>query len=248
MSKIANGKAFFSILLAIVIIIVASILIKAVKARTITVRPDKYYTWGVPGDQIEIVPGQIITDVTFTLQGITHQTDDPSSSIEFYLVDNPPAEAGGQWVSNIGDITGDDIPGPPSPPRRREATVEIPGPGFQLIFTYQDNIIGKENVSFKLNEIDNPDSWAWDIFDKPFNFTLSGGDPNIVTFSSSTLEFIDYAGNSTPVGILIDPGGNGYFTIDGIEMKIKIETYEGAYTIQEQVIVVDFGNRAPVIL
>lgn len=246
MSKNTKGITFMGLLMVIAVIILIAILFMGEEAKArVRVRPNNYYTYGIANDLIEIAPGKIITEVTFNIQGISHQTDDSSAALEFYLVDNPPIYE--PWISNVGDITGDDAP-QPSPPIRRGATVSIGSRWMpSLLFTYQDNTAGYENVSFKLSDVDIPDSWVWDIFDKPFNFILSGGDPNTIVFSSTLLEFIDYAGTGDAVGLLIDPKGTGYFQIERMEVIIKIETFEGDYSKKEQTIVFDFGNRAPVI-
>ena len=245
MSRTAKGRMLLGLMSALIVAIIAGAIVMQAEGNTV-VKPDMYYTWGLDNKRISIDVGQIITDVTFTLKGVTHQTDDVTANIEFYLLHNPPCYKpnGQEWVSNIGDLTGDDSP-QPSRPVRRGGTVSINSWMPTLIYTYHDNHPGKEDVSFKLSEHNEPDSWVWKIFKSPFDFTLSNS--STVSFTSSVLEFIDYAGTGDSVGILVDPGGAGNFQWDGVEVKIKIETFEGTYVKKEQIVVVDFGNRAPVI-
>ncbi len=264
MSKRAKGITFIGLLIVLSMMVVITIVwVQISKARTVVVNPNRYYTWGLKGDALNIEPGEIITEVTFTLLGVTHQTDDPIAQLEIFLVDAPPAGSKGEtqkWISNMGDIIGHDASHSPSPPRKiisgRTMTTEIRKEWEpQVLLNYQDTHIGKEDVVFKLSEINDPESWVWNIFDSPFNFTLASVDPNnapVVSFSSGLLEFIDYAGNSTPVGILVDPNGGRNFRIDGIKMKIKVESFNGDYIMKEQTIVVEAGdyraNKAPVLL
>ena len=253
MSRKAKGRVVMGLLLCVVAVLAIVTVVKIVKARSIIVKTDQYYTWGIPVNSIDIVPGQIITEITFTLQGITSKDDNSSDKLDIYLVDNPPTETNNGWVSNKGDITGEDVGNRiVSRSRRIGGSVTMTDRyAFSppIIYSYTDSTPGKETVTFKLSTVDREDSWAWDVFKKPFNLTLSGGDPNVVAFSSSVLEFIDYAGTGTAVGILIDPEGDNYFEIDGIIMTLQIENYEGTYEKKIQAFPVDFGeNKPPVLL
>jgi len=241
MSKTTKKITIIGLLISIVSIIFVAVLFKGHPGiEAVTVRPDNYYTWGWSNDELDIVEGQIITEVTFNLQGISHQTDNPDAILEFYLIDNPPDENGQQWVSNMGNTgIGDST----NVPRRSSPPWEP-----SLLFTYQDNTPGYENVSFKLSDTDILDHWIWDVYKRPLNLTLSGGDPNTVTFTSTLLEFIDYAGTGNAVGLLIDPGGEGYFQIGNMEMIVTIETFAGTYVKTVQTVIINFGNKAPVIL
>ncbi len=255
MSKRTKGITFLGLLIIVVIIVIGGILVKNVGGRTL--REDRYYVWGFDGDLLTISPGQIITEVTFTFKGITHQDENSSAKLEFFLVDNPNLSQGVQksFITNIGDIIGDDATNGPNPasPKRRGVTIAKSTGWGPPILSYQDNTSGKEDVILRLSNVDNPESWVWDVFDKPFNFALSTVDPNTsdtVSFTSGLLEFIDYMGNGTGAGILIDPAGNGYFEIDDIIMEITINNFEGEPTTITQTISVDFAadNRPPYIL
>ncbi len=257
MGKRLKGKIVWSLLfvIVIVIVIVGTILVNNVGGRTL--RKNRYYVWGFNSNLLNISPGQIITEVKFIFKGLTHQNDNSSAKLEIFLVNNPNLSQGVQksFITNIGDIIGDDaINGPnPAPPKRKGITlVKSTGWGSPIL-SYQDNTPGKEDVILRLSNVNNPESWVWDVFDQPFNFALSTADPNIpdiVSFTSGLLEFIDYMGNGTGAGILIDPAGNGYFEIDDIIMEITIKNFEGEPATITQTISVDFAvdNRPPYIL
>jgi len=211
----------------------------------VVIESDRYYTWGVFNDYLNIIPGQIITEVTVYLDGITNLAEDSNSILEFFLVDNPPSKMSQEWVSNIGDIIGDDATNGVMEPRAVGPTIRVTKFEPTLIFLYRDNKIGKENVSFKLSDINNANSPMWKVFKYPFVFTLANS--KTVTYSSALLDFIDFSGTSTSVGILIDHGGDNSFKVDGMKIKIKIENYQDEYNFIEQIIVADFGNQPPVI-
>jgi len=254
-----KGKITFSLLFIIVLTIVTMFLVKELKGSP--VRSDKYYVWGFSEELFNIEPGQIPTEVTFTFKGLTHHLDNSSAKLEIFLVDNPNLSKGtkNSFVINEGDITGSDAPLSSPPIKRIQGDVTITNKarddGYNdgkwhplLFFNYHDNHPGKEDITVKLSEIDDTDSWVWDIFDKPFNFTLS--DTTTISYTAGLLEFIDYLGNGTGVGILIDPAGNSYFEIDDIIMEVKIETYEGEYAVIRKTIFADMidDNNAPMIL
>lgn len=252
MKKRIKGKIVWS-LLFVVVLIIGAISINNVKGRTL--RNNRYYVWGFSSDLLNISPGQIITEVKFTFKGLTHQDENSSAKLEFFLVDNPNLSQGVQksFVTNIGDIIGDDSTNGSTARKKRGNTIAINTGWGPPMLTYQDTHTGKEDVILRLSNVDNPESWVWDIFDKPFNFALSTSAPNIpitTSFSSGLLEFIDYMGNSTGAGILIDPAGNGYFKIDDIIMEITIKNFEGNPATITQIISTDFiaENKAPYIL
>jgi hypothetical protein len=87
---------------------------------------------------------------------------------------------------------------------------------------------------------------VWDVFGYPFTFQLA--DSSVVSYSSSLLELIDYAGNSTPFGIGLDPEGSNY-TFDGITLELTIESFDGAprRTTQSFSVEVAGSDPTPVI-
>jgi len=86
---------------------------------------------------------------------------------------------------------------------------------------------------------------VWDIFDYPFNFQLA--DSSDVSYSSSLLELIDYAGNSTPFGIGFDPNIADDFSFRGISLQLTVNSFEGEP--DQSLLTFSYGdiNRAPVL-
>ncbi|MCD6394425.1 MAG: hypothetical protein J7M40_13060 [Planctomycetes bacterium] len=146
-----------------------------------TMSSDRYYTWGISGDDLDIPEGSIITEAVLTIQGITNW----DNNLHMHIVDNPPLD----FVANIDNDSGDffqDFGG--------------------LLSGYSYDLVDGDLV-ITFSQINDENSWVWDIFDNPFNFQT---DFTVVPYSSSLLELIDYAGNSTPFGIGFDPDGNSY--------------------------------------
>jgi hypothetical protein len=161
-----------------------------------TMSSDRYYTWGISGDDLNIPEGSIITEAVLTIQGITNW----DNNLHIHIVDNPPLD----FVANVDDGSGDffqDFDG--------------------LLSGYSYDLVDGDLV-ITFSQINDPDSWVWDIFD-PFNFQTDYSD---VSYTSSLLELIDYAGNSTPFGIGLDPDGNSY-NFQAMTLDLTLESYEG---------------------
>jgi len=170
----------------------------------IHLRRFKYYTCAINQNDINIPDGSIITDARLTLYALTSLSDNPAPILRVYLLDNPPLS----FHENL------------SLPNRDHLAPH----GCPMKPDYLDRIPGHETLVYRLGAIDNADSWAWRIYPRPLSVRLS--DARMVPFSSSLLELIDYAGNSTPLGIGLSPV-NGDFTLRGMSLTLTIEAYEG---------------------
>ena len=209
---------------------------------------NKYYTYGINDDYIDkyIEPGEILTNVKVIFVNITNVAENPDDTLHIYLCDNPP-------LGMISNIDGDPnnsffgySPGSNRPLRDGLTTSSILQLFSPLTPAYKDTTPGTENLVYNLIDIDDPNSWAWDVFQKPFIFQTSSSAPNnTVTFSSMVLEFIDYAGNSTPVGFGFDPTGTNGFTFDEIIVELTIERYEGTY--EKRIVPIRF-TKPPMII
>lgn len=141
---------------------------------------NQYYTWGISGDQLAIPDGSVITEAELTIHGLTSTDENTNDTLAVFVLDNPPLG----FVSNVAAAGVD----------------HFEGHGFRLVPDYHDSDdSGTEDLTYCFSTINDPNSWAWDIFKHPFKFELA--DSTSVDFTSSLLELIDYAGNSTPFGI-----------------------------------------------
>ena len=207
---------------------------------------DKYYTWGITSEKIStyISEGEIFTEVKLIFKNITNIKDDPNDVLYVHLVDEPP----------IGTISNTDID-PNSnffEPKessiesiRREIAIAKNKGGFSkaLYPPYKDTKVGTEDLVYILSQIDDPNSWTWRVFEKPFNFQV---DPNnTVEFSSSLLEFIDFAGNGGTIGFGFEPTGENGFTFEEVDVELTIERYEGQY--EKRVVIIRISSP-PVII
>ncbi len=180
---------------------------------------NEYYTWGISGNDVNIREGSIITEAVLTIANLAWD-----SNLHIHIVDNPP----------VGFITNEDYGS---------------GDFFQsfgdLLRFDSYRLVNGDSV-FTFSRANDENSWMWDVFDYPFTFQLA--DSSVVSYSSSLLELIDYAGNSTPFGIGLDPEGSNY-TFDGITLDLTIESFEGAprRTTQSFTVEVASSNHAPVI-
>ncbi len=177
-----------------------------------TMSSDHYYTWGISGDDLDdIQPGSIITEAVLTIQGIQGITN-WDNNLHMHIVDNPPLD----FVANIDDDSGDFF---------QDFGGLLSGDSYE--FDGEDLIITFSDI------IDDENSWVWDIFDYPFdNFQLA--DSSFVSYSSSLLELIDYAGNGTPFGIGFDPDGSNYIYAQ-MTLKLTVKSYEGSVLEQTHV-------------
>lgn len=166
---------------------------------------DCYYTWGIDPRDVVIPNGFIITQAVVTLHGLTSVSENPADTLAVYLLDNPP----------VGFHANIDIPG-----------VDHFAPhGCPLISDYADRTKGLESLVCRLSEIDDPASWVWRIYGRPFSLQLPDATP--VKFSSALLELIDYVGNGTPFGIGLDPEGTDDFELGGISLTLTLQAFQG---------------------
>ncbi len=180
---------------------------------------DKYYTWGISSDDVSIAEGSIITEALLTIHGITNW----DNNLHIHIVDNPPLD----FVANEDPDSGDffqDFGG--------------------LLSAYSYELVDGDLV-ITFSQINDENSWVWDIFDYPFNFQLA--DSSVVSYSSSLLELIDYAGNSTPFGIGFDPNSADDFGFRGISLRLTVNSFEG--DPDQSLLTYSYGdtNRAPVL-
>ncbi len=163
-----------------------------------TMNVQEYYTWGIDGDDLNIPEGSIITEAVLTIQGITNW----DNNLHIHIVDNPPLD----FVANVDNGSGDFF---------QDFDGLLSGYSYQLV---------DGDLVITFIQINDENSWVWDIFDYPFNFQLA--DSSVVSYSSSLLELIDYAGNSTPFGIGFDSDTTDY-AFDRMTLELTIESYEG---------------------
>ena len=163
-----------------------------------TMNTQEYYTWGIDGDELNIPDGSIITEAVLTLHDITNW----DNNLHMHIVDNPPLD----FTANVDDGSGDFF---------QDFGGLLSGCSYDLV---------DEDLVITFSQINDENSWVWDIFDSPFNFQLA--DSSVVSYSSSLLELIDYAGNSTPFGIGFDPDGNSY-SFQAMTLYLTVESHEG---------------------
>jgi len=180
---------------------------------------DKYYTWGISGDDVSIAEGSIITEALLTIHGITNW----NNNLHIHIVDNPPLDFVANEDHDIGDFF-QDFGG--------------------LLSGYSYELVNGDLV-ITFSQVNEENSWVWDIFDYPFNFQLA--DSSDVLYSSSLLELIDYAGNSTPFGIGLDPDSSDDFSFRGISLQLTVNSFEGEPV--QSLLTFSYGdiNRAPVL-
>jgi len=183
-----------------------------------TFNGDKYYTWGISNDDLVVPSGSIVTEATLTIHNITSTIENEGDMLYIHLVDNPPLG----YITNEGNTSGDNF--------------ESQGAALEPI--YHDQTAGTERLIYTLGSINDLSSPVWQVFDYPFNFSLA--DSSTVNFSSSLLEFIDYAGTGTSFGFAFDPNGIDGYEFDGISLELTIQSFEG--TPAQSVATFTYGN------
>ncbi len=208
---------------AIAVFALAAMLVAVIGAHMsafgIELAADKYYTWGISSDNVSIAEGSIITEARLAIHGITNW----DNNLHMHIVDNPPLDFVANEDHNSGDFF-QDFGGLLS--------------GYSYEFVNGDLVI-------TFSQINEENSWVWDIFDYPFNFQLA--DSSDASYSSSLLELIDYAGNSTPFGIAFDPYTDDDFSFRGISLQLTVNSFEG--DPDQSLLTYSYGdiNRAPVL-
>ena len=179
---------------------------------------DKYYTWGISNDELAVPSGSIVTEATLTIHNITSTTENEDDMLYIHLVDNPPLG----YITNEGNTSGDNFK----------------SQGAALEPIYHDQTTGTERLIYALGSINDPLSPVWQVFNYPFVFQLA--DSSTVSFSSSLLEFIDYAGTGTSFGFAFDPNGIDGYHFDGISLQLTIQSFQGAPA--QSVVTFTYGN------
>lgn len=124
-----------------------------------------------------------------------------------YLVDNPPIGL----VRNDGDIIAIS-----QLAMTRRVPVWLP------TLLADANNLGE----ISLGDVVADNNWTHGMFGQPMYAALSNGDKR--PLSPVLLEFIDYAGNGTPVGFLV------VGELERIEVRVTAETWEGEYGISTE--------------
>lgn len=202
----------------------------------------KYYVWGISNTQFYIPVGYIPTEMNLILNGISHINDSPYSRLDFYLIDEPliSKTIKTSFVTNDGDIM------EPIDSSyhylRRKVLPRKP----TLLYSYIDNFVGTENVSFNINHANDPNSEYFNgKISKSIEMKLS--DSSIAIINSGLLEFMSFAGSGDSMGILLDPEGLDNFIIDDLLIEIKMKTYVGEYSTIVQRISAWAFNSPPFI-
>lgn len=100
-----------------------------------------------------------------------------------------------------------------------------------------------QTISFSLRQIDDPNSWVYKVFPRPFSLDIPSRQTPL-SFSSALLELLDSAGKETPWGFGIDTDG---FFFDTLTLTLTIEPLDGSQPPAYQTF--SYRNtRAPVIL
>ncbi len=177
---------------------------------------NRYYTWQIPEPNIPI--GSVITNVQITLHDLTTAVElEGLGLVRVELVDDPPLG----WVGNDGRIS-----------------------VGTLLATPADN---DANAVIDLADIVLADSWTHSIFKQPFQISCPQEDGfSLVTMNAAILEYNDYVGNGTPVGLLLRAVG-GRATLSRITVTMTIRAYTGEYNKFVSTVTIDVPKDLVVI-
>ena len=196
----------------------------AQSARAESLLAAEYYTWGIDSNDLSIPEGSIITEAVLKVHDVTRAGNSQNGLLHIHLLDNIPSG----FVANDNQTPAD----------------IFAGRGPLLTPVYRGTPQVTEDLVYTFGQIDDPSSSIWEIFQSPFVFQLVD---STVTYSSTLLNLIDYAGAGTSFGIGIDPNGMDDYTFDGISLEIAIAAYEGA--AETSVLTFEYGstNDPPVL-
>ncbi len=181
-----------------------------------TLESNRYYTWRIPEPNVPV--GSVIVGVQITLHNLkTANNIEGPGIVQVRLVDNPPPG----WVGNSGNV--------------------VVG---SLLASLTAN---DANSIIDLSDVMLPDSWANNIFAAPFDIACPGtNEPDLITMNAALLEYNDYAGNSTPSGLLLRSIG-GKAILSRITIQLIVRAYTGAYSKRMVAVGVDVPKDLVVI-
>jgi hypothetical protein len=191
-------KQAISILVPIIVFMLVPCTLKPAFADSL--KPDRYYTWGVSNSDVVIPQGDIVTEAVLTIHNITNITDNEDSALYIHLLDNLPLG----FVSNSDYGSGD----------------FFENQGILLIPVYHDRAAGAENLVYTFSQLNDEYSPLWNIFNPDAT--------NTANYSSLLLELIDYAGNGTPFGFGFDPNSTDPYNFDEITLELTIDSFNGS--------------------
>jgi hypothetical protein len=175
-----------------------------------TLESSKYYTWGIDSSELDIPEGSIITEAELVFHNVYNLSTDIINSLSVHLLDNPP----------LGPQNGDDTGSDDFFDTEGVSVKLLPAQqGYDLVYAFSTNNDGQ--------------SWVWDVYDNPFDFQLS--DSSQITYTSSLLELIDFAGTGSGFGFGFDHNGAEDCIFNELTLNITVKSYEGAASEQSYV-------------
>ncbi len=183
-------------LAGIVVLIVAVVLFPG-QATAQTVSETDYGTWGISVSELDIPAGSVITDATLTIGGVSSV----SADFDVYLLDNPRPGYHQKSKNGFGSV--------------------FAGFGHRLSGAVQDG-----NFICRLGDAENNDSrsFVWNSLTEPFEFTLADG--RIVSYTSSLLELLDYAGTGVSFGFGIESTTNTPIEFSSLKLKLTVSSFQ----------------------
>lgn len=181
-------------------------------------------TFGIETNNVDIVPGEIITEISVTLKGVNRTFGDPNRIMHVNFIDDPLPKL---------IIATNEPPLPYVEPKldpntfyisrmtRNKKAEEYGTP----IAQYVDRKNGKEDYKILLSSVNNDESFIWTVYSKPLIFLLADGSK--VNYSSSILEVMNYVGNGRGFGILLVPENKSTFSVDQIIIEFEVKSYQG---------------------
>jgi len=171
----------------------------SVLSTAATIPVGSYATWGIASDSPDIPEGSIISEATLTIYGVSSSD---TADFDVYLLDNPRPGFSEKQKNSLGS--------------------KFEGFGTRLTGTIENG-----NYSCRLGHLDNNDlqSYVWNAFAYPFNFSLADG--REISYTSALLELIDYVGTSSFWGFGLESVGNDPFSFSWLKLEITISSYVG---------------------
>ncbi len=158
-------------------------------------------TWGITNSELPIPSGSIITDATLILHNVSKVRSDSQTALSVHLLDNPEPDIvefydgqHGNYFEGYGSIL------------RTLSNTELTA--------------APQDIMIDLKQIDNPDSWVWQIFSQVPVISLA--DSTTVEFNaSSLLTLLDYAGTGRSFGFGIDCDG---VSVPAVSLNLTIQS------------------------
>lgn len=159
-------------------------------------------TWGIPNSELVIPARSLPVGAILTLHNLYADPSVPEGSLSVHLLNNP--SPGLAELAETG--SSDPFEGHGAP-----------------VGTFWKSASAGQDLTINLSQVNHPQSWTRSVF--PDSFTQTLGNQETISYSSSLLELLDYAGSGQSFGFGLQSRG---LTCSGMTLQVTIQSLDNA--------------------